>query len=127
MKVTAGGGSEFSAYSRLPEMFGNEPDDALHSMRLARGFGCGFGGLSRRLMEGLQFSDLCGLLASHGMPQIPVLLQTQPEVSGGPENAPESKRGVRCDPPITVRSSRLAASRCRTFAVVNGIGIPNIA
>jgi len=34
-----------------------------------------FGGLSRRLTEGYQFSDFRGLLAPHSMPQIPVLLQ----------------------------------------------------
>ena len=55
---------------------------------------------STRPLEGLEAGDCIGVLALHGMPQIPVELEPQPEVRRHPENSLETKRSVGSHSPL---------------------------
>src|SRR5882724_5998751 len=47
--------------------------------------------------QGYELLDRRGILAVHGVPQVPILLQAKPEVRRHPENSRQSKRGVERD------------------------------
>ena len=56
-----------------------------------------FGGLSASTTQRLQCGNPSGLLASHCMPQIPILLKAKPRVRRHSQHSSESQGGIRCD------------------------------